>query len=109
MSAIGTSLAILGVSVTTLLTRGSFVLFGRQLKLPLTVERALVYAPGCALAAIVAPDLVYVHGALDLSLTNPRLIAAVAATFAFVVSRSLIATILIGMAVYTGLRYFPLG
>ena len=97
-------LAIVGVSLTTLVTRGGFVLFGARLRLPLVIERALAYAPACALAAIMAPDLAYVHGTLLLTAANPRLVAALAAAAVFAVSRSMVATIVAGMLLYTGLR-----
>jgi branched-subunit amino acid transport protein len=97
-------LAIIGVSLTTLVTRGGFVLFGARLRLPVIVERALAYAPACALAAIMAPDLAYVRGELVLSPANPRLVAALASAVVFALSRSMVATIVAGMLLYTALR-----
>lgn len=97
-------LAILGVVATTLATRSSFILLGDRAKLPPLVERALRYAPACALAAIIAPDLLLRGGALDLGPANFRLLAAAAAAIAFAYTRSILWTIVAGMAVYTVLR-----
>ena len=97
-------LSIVGVSLTTLVTRGGFVLFGGRLRLPAVIERALAYAPACALAAIMAPDLAYVRGTLLLTPGNPRLVAALAAAVVFAFSRSMVATIAAGMLLYTVLR-----
>jgi branched-subunit amino acid transport protein len=95
--------AILGVSLTTFLTRGSFILLGARVRLPEVVDRALQFAPACALAAILVPDLVLVHGTLKVA-GNPRLLAAVVAAVCFLVSRSMILTIVCGMAAFTAIR-----
>ena len=93
-------LAILAITFASLLTRAAPHLLDTRLKLPPTVESALRFAPACALAAIIAPDLVYVGSDLMLSSTNPRLLGGIAATVIFATSRSMIATIFGGMAVF---------
>lgn len=97
-------LSIIGVSLTSFLTRGSFILFASRIHLPMIVDRALGYAPACALAAIIVPDLAFVHGALRLDVGNPRLIAALIASIGYAASRSLIVTIVCGMASFTAIR-----
>jgi branched-subunit amino acid transport protein len=97
-------LAILGVVATTLVTRSSFILLGDRAKLPPVVERALRYAPACALAAIIGPDLLVQGGAPNLGPGNFRLLAAAAAALAFAFTRSMIWTIVAGMAAFTILR-----
>jgi len=97
-------LSIAGISLTTFLTRGSFLILGARARLPLIVDRALAYAPACALAAIVAPDVAYLHGDLRLDLANPRLLGAAVATLGFAATRSLVVTIAAGMAAYTVFR-----
>ena len=96
--------SIAGISVTTFLTRGSFLLLGSRVRLPTVVDHALAYAPACALAAIMAPDLAYVHGTLRLDLANPRLVGAAIAVVGYAASRSLVVTIVCGMAGYTAVR-----
>ena len=97
-------LAILGVSSTTLITRCSFLVLGERAKLPPIVEHALRYAPGAALAALVGPELLTQGGHLQLGPDNPKLLGAVAATLTFLATRSMVWTIVVGMAAFTALR-----
>ena len=96
--------AILGITFATFLTRSGLHLLGDRLQIPPQVEAALRYAPACALAAILTPDLVFVGGALDLTLHNPRWLAGIAAALIFAASRSMIATISGGMLVFWLIR-----
>lgn len=95
-----TALAILAVTVASLLTRSGPQLLGAHQRLPATVDAALRYAPACALAGIIVPDLVFVDGAAELAFDNPKLLAGAAAIVIFAASRSMIATISGGMAVF---------
>lgn len=104
MSAVDTWLTIILLTVATILTRSSFFLLGHAVKLPAKVQHALRYAPAAALAAIVAPDLVLANGALDLTWTNPKLIAGIGAAAFFLVTRHMLGTIIAGMALYSLLR-----
>ena len=104
MSASEIWLTVLLLTVSTLLTRSSFFLLGNRVKLPPKLQHALRYAPAAALAAIVAPDLLVSNGALNLSLMNPKLLSAVAATVFFVSTRHMLGTITVGMGLYTVLR-----
>jgi branched-subunit amino acid transport protein len=97
-------LAILGVTAATFIARSSVLLLGERLRLPPVVESALRYAPACALAAIVANDLLFVAGSLDVSLQNPRWLAGGAAIVIFVATRSTIGVIAGGMAAFWLLR-----
>lgn len=93
-------LAILAVTLSSFVTRSGPLLLSARLQLPPTVEAALRYAPACALAGIVIPDLIFVGTTAEFSLSNPKLVAGCAATLIFVASRSMIATIGGGMAVF---------
>ncbi len=104
MSAVWIWVAIAGLTLATIVTRAGFLLLGDRISLPTWLERALRYAPACALAAIVVPELVYAKGVLDLSIDNFRLIAAVVAGAYFAYARNLLGTIILGMVVYTALR-----
>ena len=95
---------IAGMGVVAFLTRAVFILPGSHLRLPATAERVLRYAPAAALMAIVVPDLAFVHGALDISTGNPRLIAGLVAFGLAAATRSVLATIVGGMAVLLLLR-----
>jgi branched-subunit amino acid transport protein len=61
------------LALTTLVTRGSFIIIGERGRLPAVVQRALRYAPAAALSALVVPDLLLVQGSLDP--LNPKLFA----------------------------------
>lgn len=104
MSAADVWLSILLLTVATIVTRSSFFLLGHAVKLPPRVQHALRYAPAAALAAIVAPDLLLSGDGISLSLFNPKLLAAFGATGFFLVTRHLLGTIVVGMALYSVLR-----
>ncbi len=96
---------IAALVLATALTRSSFWLIGHHITIPPRVQQMLRYAPACALAAIIAPDLLMgQHNEVQLSLINPKLLAAVAATAYYLLRRSMIETIILGMAVFTALR-----
>jgi branched-subunit amino acid transport protein len=107
-------LAIWGVIfllfIATLIARSSFWLVGHHINLPKRVQEALRYAPACALAAIIFPDLLLQQDQLNwesaLSLHNPKLMAGVAATIFFLIKRDMLLTIVFGMLVFTGVRLF---
>ena len=103
---IATWSAIIGVSLTTVLTRGSFVAFAARLKLHPLVEEALRFAPAAVLGALVAPALVLRQGHVDVSLGNQRLIAAVFAAAVMCRTRSMISAIIAGMGLATLLRLY---
>ncbi|MBI3285074.1 MAG: AzlD domain-containing protein [Burkholderiales bacterium] len=92
------------LALATLIARSGFWLVGQHIHLPKRVQEALRYAPACALAAIIVPDLVLSEGRLDISLANPRLLAGLLATAFFLVRKNMLQTIFFGMAVYTYLR-----
>ena len=99
-----TWIAIIGVSLTTIGTRGSFVVFASRLRLHPQIEKALRFAPAAALGARVLPALVLRHGHIDFSLENQRLIAAFIAALVMWRFRSMIWTIVAGMGIATLLR-----
>lgn len=97
-------LVIVLLAVATFIARSSFWLVGHRINLPKRVQEALRYAPACALAAIIMPDLLMNNGHILVSMTNPKLIAGIAATAFFLVKRNMLLTIFFGMAVYTFIR-----
>ena len=99
-------IAIVGIALTSIATRGSFVIFGARLALPPLVEQALRFAPAAVLGAIVAPALLLKGGHADLSAGNHRLIAAVLAGVLMWRTRSMMATIAGGMVALTLLRLY---
>ena len=103
VSGIALAAVILGLALSTFVTRTSFLLAGAKLRLGHRVEMALRFAPVCTLAAIIVPDiLIHAPGrVLDLSLVNPRLIGALAAGLWLCWSRNIIGCLSTGMAAYT--------
>ncbi len=93
-------LVIAAITLATFLTRSSLHLVGTHWELPPRLEAALRYAPACALAAIVLPDLLYSQGQLHFGFDNLRLVAAAAAAALFLATRSALGTIVGGMAVF---------
>jgi branched-subunit amino acid transport protein len=99
---------IVALAVATAATRSSFWLVGHHITIPKRVQEVLRYAPACALAAIVAPDLLLGNaGQLQLAVSNPKLLAGLAAILFYLVRRNMLQTIVFGMAVFTILRLFP--
>src|SRR5262245_25407213 len=69
-------LVTVGMVLATFMTRAALLLAGHRFKLSPRVEAALRYAPVCALAVLVVPEVVVQAGTVNLSLTNPRLAGA---------------------------------
>lgn len=96
---------IAGLTVITVVTRSFFFLSERELVLPGWVKRGLRYAPLAALAAVVVPEILMSQGRL---VTEPwfdaRFHAAIAATAYYFWRRSILGTIVVGMAVLLPLR-----
>ncbi|WP_296942345.1 AzlD domain-containing protein [uncultured Massilia sp.] len=98
-------IVILVLCVATACTRSAFWLVGHRVTIPPRVQEMLRYAPACALAAIVGPDLVLgPQGGMELSLANPKLLAGAAALGYYLWRRSMLQTIVFGMLVFTLLR-----
>jgi branched-subunit amino acid transport protein len=98
------SIAILGLAVITVATRGFFLFPERELPLPAWLKQGLRYAPLAALAAVVAPEVVMQQGHLITTLKDARLYAVLAATAYFFWRRGILGTIVTGTAVMVGLR-----
>lgn len=100
---------ILAITAGTVVTRSGPHLLGSKLRIPSSFDAALRFAPACALAAIIAPDLVFSDDTLNLTLENPRLLAGAVAAVIFATSRSMIATIAGGMIVFWLLKAWFVG
>ena len=96
---------ILVLGVATACTRSVFWLVGHKVTIPPRVQEMLRYAPACALAAIVAPDLLLTPaGAVQLDFHNLKLLAGIAATGYYLLRRNMLEMIIFGMLFFTGLR-----
>ena len=95
------------LALATAATRSSFWLIGHHITIPQRVQEVLRYAPACALAAIIAPDLLLDGGGvLHIGPSNPKLLAGAAAVLFYLARRHMLQTIVFGMLVFTVLRVF---
>ena len=99
---------IVALALATAVTRSSFWLIGHRITIPRRVHEILRYAPACALAAIIAPDLLLADGQVQFQLSNLKLVAGSAAIAFFLMSRSMLQTIVFGMFFFTALRLLHL-
>jgi len=104
MSAWHAVVAILGLAVITVATRGFFLYPERELPLPAWLKQGLRYAPLAALAAVVAPEILMQQGHLITTVKDARLYAALAGTVYFFWRRGILGTIVIGTLVMVALR-----
>ncbi len=107
VTGIALGVVIVGLALSTFLTRTSFMLAGSRLRLNHRIETALRYAPVCTLMAIIAPD-VLLHGGhdYDFSPLNPRLIGVLAASLWLCWSRNILGCLASGMIAYSLARVF---
>ena len=96
--------AILGLTVVTVVTRGFFLLSADEWPLPQWLTRGLRYAPLAALAAIVAPEVLLTDGALIGDWKDPRLFAVAASTAYFWWRRGILGTIVVGTGVMLAVK-----
>ena len=104
MTDLWTLAVIAGLAGVTLLTRCFFFILDRPWSLPGWAHRALHYAPVAALAGVVVPEVVMSHGQLVQTWQDARLFAAAAGAALFFWRRSVLITLLGGMAVYLPLH-----
>lgn len=75
-----------------------------RIRLAPWIEGSLRFIPPAVLTAIILPAVLLPKGDWQVSFTNPYLVSAVAAAAAGVLTRNLLATIAIGLAVFFALR-----
>jgi branched-subunit amino acid transport protein len=95
---------IAGLAGITVLTRCFFFILDRAWTLPRWADRALQYAPVAALAGVIAPEIVMAGGQLVGTWQDARLFAAPAGALVYFWRRSVLLTIVAGMAVYLPLH-----
>ena len=95
---------IVGMAVVTVITRSFFFISSKPWTLPEWAQRGLYYAPIAALAAVIVPEIVMTQGHLISTWKDARLFAAAAGAAWFYWRKSVLGTILAGMAVYLPLH-----
>jgi branched-subunit amino acid transport protein len=106
VSAVEIWVTIVLMTAVTVATRTVMLVFGDRIPLPERVQHALRFAPACALTALIAPELLTEQGAWAISLANAKLIAGAIAIAVMLATRSMLATMGLGMAAYLALRHF---
>jgi branched-subunit amino acid transport protein len=104
MDTFGALIAVIGLTVITVVTRGFFLLSRREIPLPDWLRQGLRYAPLAAMAAVVVPEVVMSQGQLIGTWQDARLFAVAAGAAWFWWQRGILGTILVGMAVLLPLR-----
>ena len=104
MSDLGLAAVIVGLTLVTLVSRSLFLVLGDRVPLPSRIQHGLRYAPACALAALIMPQLVLADQTLQLTLGNPRLDAALVAVLVMRFSRNMLAAMFTGMGAFLLLR-----
>ena len=95
---------IVGMAVVTVITRSFFFISSKPWTLPEWAQRGLYYAPIAALAGVIIPEIVMTQGHLISTWKDARLFAAAAGAAWFYWRKSVLGTILAGMAVYLPLH-----
>ncbi len=93
------ALLILGMAVVTFATRYIMIALLGRWAVPDFIKRALYYVPIAAFSAIILPELVTRAGQVTLALDNPRLLGGAAAIAVAALTRRMLLTIAVGMAV----------
>jgi branched-subunit amino acid transport protein len=96
--------AVAGLAVITVVTRGFFFLGEREIPIPGWLQQSLRYAPLAALSAVVVPEVVSNQGVVITTLKDARLYAAAAGAAWFFWRGGILGTILTGMAVLLPLK-----
>ena len=96
--------AIFGLALITVVTRGFFLYPERDLPLPGWLKQGLRYAPLAALAAVVAPEIAMQQGHLITTFKDARLYAAATGAVWFFWRGGILGTIVSGTAVMVTLR-----
>lgn len=91
--------------LVTFAMRLSFIYLLGKFEIPPTLRRALRFVPPAVLTAIVFPELMMHAGQLDISFGNARLLAGVVAVLTAWFTRSILLTILAGMAALLLLQF----
>lgn len=100
------TIAIAGLALITLVTRGFFMVPDRELPIPGWLRQGLRYTPLAALAAVIVPEIVMTQGQLIESWKDARLPAVLATTLWYLLRRGMLGPILAGTAT---LLLFKLG
>lgn len=100
------ALLILGMMAVTFGVRYPVLALSGRIPMPAWLIKALGYVPVAVLSAITVPMMLAPQGDMQLSLHNEYLVAGVASIVFVAVTRHLLWTIVLGMALFLALRFF---
>ena len=99
-------LMIAGMAIVTIAVRYPVLVLVGKIPLPQAVVRALKYVPTAVLTAIITPAVLYPRGnQIELGIANEYLVAAVISSLVAWRTRSVLITIIIGMAALLAWRW----
>lgn len=90
-------LLVLGMMAVTFGIRYFLFALADRIRMPSLLEESLQYIPPAVLIAITMPAIFLPRGEWDISFSNAYLAAAIITTAAGVITRNLLATIVIGL------------
>lgn len=97
-------IAVAGLALLTISTRGFFFLTKREIPIPDWLRQGLRYAPLAAMVAVVLPQIVLEQGHLIDSWRNAQVFGALAGLGYYLWRRGILGTIVVGMAVMLPLK-----
>lgn len=89
-----------GMAAVTLLIRYPILAVVSRVQLPPSVIRALRFVPVAVLTAIIVPEIVAPNDTPSIALSNAYLYAGILAALVAWRTRNLLATIVLGMAIF---------
>ena len=102
---------IAGMALVTFAIRYSMFPISGRFRFPALFKQGLRYVPPAVLTAIIVPSVLMPTGeTLNLKLSNPYLIGAIAACIVGGLFKNLLLTIVVSMVVFMGFQWaFPMG
>ncbi len=99
------ALLIVGMTAVTFGVRYPVLRLSGRVQMPAWLVKALGYVPVAVLSAIAVPMLLAPQGELELSMSNEYLVAGSFAIIFVALTNRLLATIVLGMALFLALRF----
>ncbi len=103
------SLLLIGMAFVTAWSRSFFLILGERVKVSGWVLEAIRFAPLAAMVAILAPEIFLPANATSVTqfdLKLPNIWGGLAAIISFYLTRKMIVTLVVSMAVFTAVRFW---
>jgi branched-subunit amino acid transport protein len=106
MSTINLWLTVLACGVVTLLIRASFIVLPPNVRLPAWVSQALMFVGAAVLPALIVPEVLFRELATGEVVNAIRIVAALIAVAVCLATRSVFATMGVGMVAMWLLKWW---